>query len=139
MCLFAVSLSVACSSRQPQCDHKKCRYKIEGEENKQVGAPTVPSAVVLESVLFWVKSCQIMLVMSNHVIHVKSCYSCQIALFVSNHVIHFKSCYSCQIILFMSNQVIQVTIHVIHITIHVIHIIIHVHIGHQMCYRRHFQ
>jgi hypothetical protein len=88
-------------------------------------------------------------IMSNHVIHVKSCYSCQIMLFLlnrvfmSNHAVHVKSCHSCQFMPFMSNhviqetnQVIQVVIHVIHVAIHVIHIIIHVH---QMCYRRHFQ
>jgi hypothetical protein len=38
-------------------------------------------------------------------------------LLMSNHVIHVKSCYSCQII---SN-------HVIHVTVHAIHVIIHVH------------
>jgi hypothetical protein len=40
--------------------------------------------------------------MSNHVIHVKSCYLCQIMTFMSNHVMHVKSCHSCQIISFMS-------------------------------------
>jgi hypothetical protein len=76
--------------------------------NKQVGAPTVPSAVILKPVLLLVKSCQIMLLMSNHVLHVKSCYSYQIMLFMSNHVIHVKSCHSCQIMKFMSNLVIHV-------------------------------
>jgi hypothetical protein len=64
--------------------------------------------------------------MSNHVIHVKSCFSYQIMLFMSNYVIHVKSCYSCQIISFMSNHVIHVAIHVIHVAIHVIHVAIHV-------------
>jgi hypothetical protein len=91
---------------------------------KKVGAPTVPSSVILESVLFLVKLCQIMLFMSNHDIHVKSCFLCQIMSFMSNHVIHVKSCHSSQI---MSNHVIHVTNHGIH-SIHVfMHVIIYVH------------
>jgi hypothetical protein len=43
---------------------------------------------------------------------------------MSNHVIHVKSCYSCQILsLFMSHHI---TINVIHVAIHVIHVAIHV-------------
>jgi hypothetical protein len=72
-----------------------------------------------------VKSCPIMLLMSNHVIDVKSCYSCKFMFFMSNHVIHVKSSYLCQIMSFI------VTIYVIHVTIHipihVIHVKIHVH------------
>jgi hypothetical protein len=48
--------------------------------------------------------------MSNHVIHVKSCYSCQIVFFMSNHAVHVKSCSSCQIMQFMSNHVIHVNL-----------------------------
>jgi hypothetical protein len=47
-------------------------------------------------------------IMSNHVSHVKSCYSCQIMLFLPNRVIYVKSCNSFQIMLFMSNIVIHV-------------------------------
>jgi hypothetical protein len=35
-----------------------------------------------------------MSIMSNHVIHLKSCHSCQIMSFMSNPVIHVKSCHS---------------------------------------------
>jgi hypothetical protein len=62
--------------------------------------------------------------MSNHVTHVKSCYSCQIMLLMSNHVTHVKSCSSSQI---MSNHVIHDTIHGIHGIHIVIHVIIYVH------------
>jgi hypothetical protein len=65
----------------------------------------VPLAVILESVLLLLKSCQIMSFMSKHVIQVKSCHSCQNMSFMSNHVIHDKSCLSCQIMSFMSNHV----------------------------------
>jgi hypothetical protein len=82
---------------------------------QQVGAPTVPSCLILESVSLVVKLCRITLFMSNHDIHVKSCVLCQIMSFMSNHVIHVKSCHSSQI---MSNYVIHVTIHGIH-SIHV--------------------
>jgi hypothetical protein len=34
-------------------------------------------------------------IMSNPVIHVKSCHSCQIMSLMSNHVVHVKSCHSC--------------------------------------------
>jgi hypothetical protein len=50
-------------------------------------------------------SCQIILFMSNHVFPIKSCHSYQIMSFMSNHVIHVKSCHSCQIVSFMSNKV----------------------------------
>jgi hypothetical protein len=62
----------------------------DAAEEEQEDAPTVPSAVILESVLLLVKSCQIMLLMSNHVIYVQSC-------FMSYDVKHVKSCHSCQI------------------------------------------
>jgi hypothetical protein len=75
---------------------------------KQVGAPTVPLAVILESVLFLVKSYQIMLFMSKHAIHIKTCNACQNMQFISNCVIH-------------------VTIHGIHDIPVVIHVIIYVH------------
>jgi hypothetical protein len=90
----------------------RCPYCAFGFHCKFTGMWSCQIMSLMSNHVIHVKlchSCQIMSFMSNHVIDVKSCHSCQIMSFMSNHVIHVKSCHSCQIMSFLSNHVIHVS------------------------------